>query len=163
MDRTLTVSIGDRTRHLVVRDDGTVVVEGVTFRVAAAPAAGEIVVSNGTSVARMFLTSDEETTWIFFDGQVYELTVEREGGNRSASGARRRAQHAGSLTAPMPATVVSIHARPGDHVQRGAILIVLEAMKMELPVRAPGDGTIASVLCAPGDLVQPGVPLIEMQ
>ena len=63
----------------------------------------------------------------------------------------------------MPATVVRVDAIPGAAVHRGDTLIVLEAMKMELPVRAPGDGTVKAVHCKPGDLVQPGVPLIEME
>ena len=63
----------------------------------------------------------------------------------------------------MPATVVRVDAAPGDTVHRGDTLIVLEAMKMELPVRAPADGTVKAVHCKPGDLVQPGVPLIEIE
>jgi len=63
----------------------------------------------------------------------------------------------------MPATVIGVNVRPGDHVTSGAVLIVLEAMKMELPVRAPSDGTVVSVNCRAGDLVQAGVPLIELQ
>jgi biotin carboxyl carrier protein len=41
--------------------------------------------------------------------------------------------------------------------------VILEAMKMELPIRADTDGTVASVSCKPGDLVQPGVPLVEIE
>ncbi len=75
---------------------------------------------------------------------------------------RRGASHHGSLMAPMPATVVRIHATVGQKVARGETLLVLEAMKMELPVRAPADGAVTAVNCAEGDLVQPGVPLIEL-
>jgi biotin carboxyl carrier protein len=63
----------------------------------------------------------------------------------------------------MPATVTAVHVAAGDRVTRGDVLIVLEAMKMELPVRAPGDGTVAAVHCRPGDLVQPDVSLIDFQ
>ena len=62
----------------------------------------------------------------------------------------------------MPATVVRIDAAPGNAVRRGDTLIILEAMKMELPVRAPADGKVTAVLCKPGDLVQPGVALVEI-
>jgi biotin carboxyl carrier protein len=41
-------------------------------------------------------------------------------------------------------------------------VLVLEAMKMELPIRAPADGRVVSVSCTPGELVQPGVPLVEI-
>jgi biotin carboxyl carrier protein len=87
---------------------------------------------------------------------VYEIEVQAEGQKR-----RTGVSH-GSLSAPMPAAVVRVDARPGDVVRRGDILVILEAMKMELPVRAPADGTVTAVHCKPGDLVLPGVALIEI-
>jgi biotin carboxyl carrier protein len=62
----------------------------------------------------------------------------------------------------MPATVRRIAVAAGDTVRRGDTLIVLEAMKMELPIRATSDGVIESVSCREGELVQPGVPLIDI-
>ena len=55
-----------------------------------------------------------------------------------------------------------ISVTPGDRVARGDTLIVLEAMKMELPLKAPVDGVIAAIACQVGDLVQPGIPLVEL-
>ena len=62
----------------------------------------------------------------------------------------------------MPSTVRQIRVAVGDAVVRGDTLIVLEAMKMELPVRANADGTVSAVHCSEGDLVQPGRPLIDL-
>jgi 3-methylcrotonyl-CoA carboxylase alpha subunit len=62
----------------------------------------------------------------------------------------------------MPATVVSVNVEPGQTVTAGQTLIVLEAMKMELPVRAPGDGRVEAIHCRPGDLLQPHVSLIDL-
>jgi geranyl-CoA carboxylase alpha subunit len=50
----------------------------------------------------------------------------------------------------------------GAAVRQGDTLVVLEAMKMELPIRAPRDGVISAVRCREGELVQPGVPVVEM-
>jgi len=61
------------------------------------------------------------------------------------------------------ATVIRVEVSPGEQVQRGDTLVILEAMKMELPIRAAADGTVASVSCKPGDLVQPGMALIEIE
>jgi len=61
------------------------------------------------------------------------------------------------------AIVWKIEAQPGQSVSEGDTLIVLEAMKMELPVRASADGVIKSVECREGQLVQPGMPLVEME
>jgi biotin carboxyl carrier protein len=61
----------------------------------------------------------------------------------------------------MPATVIRIDTAPGDRVSRGDILLVLEAMKMELPIRAPHDGVVGAFHCHVGELVQPGVTLVD--
>jgi biotin carboxyl carrier protein len=62
----------------------------------------------------------------------------------------------------MPATVLAIHAAQGERVERNQILLVLEAMKMELPIRSPRDGVVKSVGCQVGELVQPGDTLLEL-
>jgi acetyl-CoA/propionyl-CoA carboxylase, biotin carboxylase, biotin carboxyl carrier protein len=75
---------------------------------------------------------------------------------------KRTAGHAGTLMAPMPATVVRIQTEVGKQVARGDTLLILEAMKMELPVRATSDGLVKAINCSEGDLVQPDMPLIEI-
>ena len=67
-----------------------------------------------------------------------------------------------SVAAPMPATVVKVLVKPGDRVAKGDTVIVLEAMKMELPLRAAGDATVKAVHCREGELVQPDAVLVEM-
>jgi biotin carboxyl carrier protein len=119
--------------------------------------AGEYVATRGERIERVYAVVAGATTWVFHDGSVYEIASED-----GASARRPATHHHGSLTAPMPATVVSVNVRPGDEVKRGDILIVLEAMKMELPVRAPGGGTVGAIHCRAGELVQPGVSLIDL-
>jgi acetyl-CoA carboxylase biotin carboxylase subunit len=75
---------------------------------------------------------------------------------------RSSADGAQSLAAPMPATVVKVLVKPGDRVARGDTVVVLEAMKMELPLRAAGDATVKAVHCREGELVQPDAVLVEM-
>jgi biotin carboxyl carrier protein len=63
----------------------------------------------------------------------------------------------------MPATVLKVLVAPGAAVAKGDTLVVLEAMKMELPIRAAGDGVVGEVFCREGELVQAGAPLVELR
>src|SRR5262249_20169432 len=72
-----------------------------------------------------------------------------------ASKKPRTSLASGALTAPMPATVVKVQVKAGDIVKKGDVVVLLEAMKMELPVRAPADATVAAVHCREGELVPP--------
>jgi len=75
---------------------------------------------------------------------------------------RRSGSTAGkNVTAPMPATVIKIQVAPGDAVKKGDIVVVLEAMKMELPLRALGDAVVSAVCCREGELVQADATLVE--
>ncbi|HYT69681.1 MAG TPA: biotin/lipoyl-containing protein [Vicinamibacterales bacterium] len=116
---------------------------------------GELLVRDGIRVDRMYAVSSGGKTWIFHDGVVYEIIEE--------SHARKRAGAHESLTAPMPATVIQVNVTTGAEVRRGDILLLLEAMKMELPLRAPAGGRISAVNCRAGELVQPGATLIEIE
>ncbi len=78
----------------------------------------------------------------------------------------RHAGHPGggsrAVTAPMPGRVIAVPVREGDTVELHQPLVVLEAMKMENAVAAPGDGTVQSVLVRPGAQVQKGDLLVEI-
>jgi biotin carboxyl carrier protein len=63
----------------------------------------------------------------------------------------------------MPATIIKVIAMPGMAFKRGDTLVVVEAMKMELPIAAEHDGSVKAVHCVEGDLVQAGQPLIELE
>jgi len=65
------------------------------------------------------------------------------------------------LTAPIPARVSRVLVHPGDIVRKGALLLVLEAMKMELTLSAPVDGTIETVRHEVGDMVEEGTELVR--
>ncbi|SOE39647.1 acetyl/propionyl/methylcrotonyl-CoA carboxylase subunit alpha [Delftia acidovorans] len=69
----------------------------------------------------------------------------------------------GRLTAPMPGKVVSFVVKAGDKVSKGQPLAVMEAMKMEHTIAAPGDGVVAELLYAPGDQVTEGSELLRLE
>jgi biotin carboxyl carrier protein len=67
-----------------------------------------------------------------------------------------------TLLAPMPGRVVAIPVSIGQAVQTGETVLVLEAMKMESALAAPGAGTVSEVLAQPGQVVQQRQPLLRI-
>lgn len=75
---------------------------------------------------------------------------------------RGRSGNDGSLAATIPAIVTQILVTPGDLVSAGDKLVLLESMKMIIPIQAPYAGRVTAINCAEGDSVQAGVQLIEL-
>ncbi|MEM9617313.1 MAG: acetyl/propionyl/methylcrotonyl-CoA carboxylase subunit alpha [Pseudomonadota bacterium] len=69
----------------------------------------------------------------------------------------------GSLSAPMPGVITMLSAKPGDSVDAGKPLLVMEAMKMEHAIKAPYDGVVKAYKFAPGDQVKDGDLLVEFE
>ena len=68
-----------------------------------------------------------------------------------------------TVTAPMPGTVIRLEVASGDAVRARQPLVVLEAMKMEIPVHSPFEGTVKAVHVAEGDRVAGGTLLVELE
>jgi biotin carboxyl carrier protein len=120
---------------------------------------GRYRVSDGTQQRVAYAAGPPQARWIFLDGRVY--VIDTTGGSDHTG--RHGQDDEMALASPMPATVASIHVREGQSVARGDLLVMLEAMKMELPIRAPRDGRVKAVACTRGELVQPGIPLVELE
>ncbi|MEO7351711.1 MAG: biotin carboxylase N-terminal domain-containing protein, partial [Marmoricola sp.] len=69
---------------------------------------------------------------------------------------------AGIIRAPAPAVVVAVRVKPGDEVEAGATVAVLESMKMETAVRAPQGGVVREVLATVNSQVDSGAPLVRL-
>jgi 3-methylcrotonyl-CoA carboxylase alpha subunit len=150
----LTLRLGDHEFEVDLLDARAVRIGGDVLHLQA-DADGGIRADGLPGVAWTAVAGD--TRWVFLDGEVFEF----QAGERAAR--RRASAHHGTLSAPMPATVRRVAVSVGDAVKQGETLLVLEAMKMELPVRSPLDGVVEAVKCREGELVQPGVPLIEIR
>ena len=68
-----------------------------------------------------------------------------------------------TLVTTIPSVVTELLVKVGQTVTANEKLILLESMKMVIPILAPYDGLVRHIHCAPGDAVQPGVPLIEVE
>ena len=97
---------------------------------------------------------------ITVNGNVYDVVVE-EG---ASSGAAPKAG-AGSvkIEAGAAGKVFKLEASVGQAVKKGDAVVILEAMKMEIPVVAPQDGTVASIDVAVGDPVEAGALLATLK
>ncbi len=118
---------------------------------------------------------------ITVNGNVYDVTVEEKGGVTPSASAPQAAPVVtpAPAAAPAPAAksagagsievkagaagkVFKIEANVGQAVKRGDAVVIIEAMKMEIPVVAPEDGTVASIDVAVGDAVEAGHVLATM-
>ena len=115
---------------------------------------------------------------ITVNGNVYDVTVEENGNGAAAApvAAPKAAPKAASKAAPKAAAgagsikveagaagkVFKIEASVGQKVSRGDAVLIVEAMKMEIPVVAPEDGTVASIDVAVGDAVEAGHTLASL-
>ena len=99
-----------------------------------------------------------ERRHVFFEGRSWPLALVD---TLSSGGSGEDTE--GGLKAPMPGKVIALVAAVGAQVEKGAPLLVLEAMKMEHTINAPKRGTVKAFRFAPGDQVADGVDLVDFE
>ena len=118
---------------------------------------------------------------ITVNGNVYDVVVEEGATSGAPAAAAPRGPKAAPKAAPAPAAapaagaegsvkieagaagkVFKIEANVGQAVKKGDAVVIVEAMKMEIPVVAPEDGTVASINVAVGDAVEAGALLATL-
>jgi 3-methylcrotonyl-CoA carboxylase alpha subunit len=95
---------------------------------------------------------------VFVSGKCETLTLK----DPLASTGQAEADHAGSLTAPMPGKIIAIEVKAGEKVKRGQALLVMEAMKMEHTINAGLDGVVENIFFGVGEQVAEGAVLISL-
>lgn len=150
------LTLGTETRLATVDEAGHVTVADEAWQVRPGPTPGTWLVDDGTRQSLVAVAAHGAVRWVAVDGHVSVFEIE------SPRPGRTRVVRDEAMMAPMPASVASLKVGVGDSVAAGDVLLVLEAMKMELPIRAATAGTIRAVHCRQGEMVQPGVSLIEI-
>ena len=120
-----------------------------------------LLVAVGDARHVVYVVGPPSDRWAFWNGLVFHSRGDQEAAARRTT--RAPGQTAHTLTAPMPASVIKVLVVAGAKVPRGAPVVILEAMKMELPVRALEEGTVTAVYCREGDLVQADQPLVDLE
>lgn len=158
-------------------------VKGQTFTIEVTP---EDMVRIGDHTHRVDLQSiDADVLYsLLVDNDSYEVLIEEQGGEyrvlllgelytvqveddfRRQMAHRRRVQATppGRMTvkASMPGLVVAVLVVEGQEVSAGDVLVILESMKMENEVRAPGDGRVSRVRVSPSEIVEKGQTLVVL-
>ena len=151
--------VTDGRREWVATVDGSVVtIEGVegAFTLSARPDGRWSIEHAGHSDTAITARSPEGV-WIGIGGS---------GALWQARPASSRTRHAAvdtDVRAPMSATVVRVLVTAGQQVAEGDILVVVEAMKMEMPLRATHAAVVRAVHCREGELVQAASLLVELE
>ena len=129
------------------------------------------------AAAPISVTGDASGLFLLTPGGRVPVIVSRDGTRRfvsatglgdvvlertTGSSPRRTDHHAGDLASPMPGKVVAVRVAAGDAVEKGQVLVIVEAMKMEMPIVAPHAGRVIAVHAAPGALCDAGIPLVEV-
>lgn len=162
-----TVRIGELA-HEVEVDGSHVRLDGVELEV-------QLAVLPGTPLYHLLLGGESWTVaaqplegvgrWALgVAGERVEVDVldERTRAAQALAGTGQTPPGAATMRAPMPGLVVRVHAAPGQRVEAGAGLVVVEAMKMENELRAPHAGAVETVHVAVGQTVEKGAPLVTL-
>jgi len=106
---------------------------------------------------RVAVAAGAHGLWVAHEGRTFRFDV--PGGEAEPGPAETQENE---VRAPMTARIAAVAATPGAAVAEGALLVTLEAMKMEFRVTAPFDGTVEEVRCRGGDRVDVGQLLVRL-
>lgn len=163
MTRDFTYTAGDRTATVAVEKQGdayVVTLGAHTYRVhARTDALSRLDLNVDGRQTRAYVAADGDARYVGLDGATWTLVKVDP---------RRRAQRGrggagdSTLVAVMPSLVLDVLVSQGDAVEKGDVLVLLEAMKMEIRLTAPRAGRVEAVNCRAGEVVQRGQMLVTL-
>ncbi len=158
-EREVVVELVERLGRLEVCVDG----EPVDLEYQEIDRLGQVVLQHGPDAYALSVEGDESLAHVTLAGHVYSFSLEDER-ERAAHLAERAARGGGGpLKAVMPGFVAEVRVQPGDEVQEGDALVVLEAMKMQNEIQAPASGVVESVAVEAGQAVAAGEVLLVLR
>ncbi len=158
---TYYVSIGEREYRVKIGDSQVWLDdEPVTCRLTSLNGNGLHQLSRESQSVEVHLSSDRRGGYeVLIGGR--RLVAQVAPGHRRAAGQQGGAE-SGALTALMPGLIVEVPVQVGDTVAEGEVLVVQEAMKMQMPLRAPCAGRVIEVRVEAGAEVEQGALLVRL-
>ena len=120
------------------------------------PEPGSYLFLRDAAVHECRVSKAHETFHVNLHGRNYAVTIVDPKRLRSGQGAHGHPHGLAEITAPMPGKVVRVLIETGDKVEKGAGLVVVEAMKMQNEMKSPRVGVVVSINVKPGDTVNAG-------
>ena len=150
-------TVDDQTYEIEINSEREVLLNGQRMTVDFQSVADEPVYSllvQGRS-HEAYVHEVDDGLVVLLAGRMYHVGVEddRQRRLREVSGDRKVAGGDYHLKSPMPGLVVAVPVKSGQPVERGAILVILESMKMQNELKAPRAGTVTQLRVKPGDRV----------
>jgi len=158
------VEVEGQSHEIEVRD-GRVLVDGQLFevdirRIGDLPLYSLLVQGQSAEVS-----VEEEARFqyrVMLAGELYTVMV-RPAGSGALAERPRQPMSGNVVQAPIPGLVAAVPVADGQDVKAGAVLVVLESMKMENPLTAPADATVQRVHVSLGDSVEKNQPVVTLQ
>ena len=119
---------------------------------------GQLKIKIGERIIKSIITEGEKEKFVFVDGHVFRVRPVELTGKKKV-----RKKEEGDLCSPISGKVVSVKVKNGDSVNKGDVLMVIEAMKMEYIIRAPFDGKVKNVNFKENDQVEIGKSTVDVE
>jgi len=107
---------------------------------------------------KCYAAESGDDIFVFINGSQFQFTKPSSIRRKSSNGITD-----GSVSSPMPGNLIKLNVVKGDEVNENDILAVVEAMKMENPLRAPFSGKVVAINYEVGDLVDSGKTIIQIE
>ena len=124
---------------------------------------GQVSLRSGARTFGVSIEGDAHAVTATIAGHLYEARIEDERERAAHAAERERPGGAGAVLSVMPGIVVEISVAPGEVVEKGQPLVILEAMKMQNEIRAPASGTVKSIHVTKGVAVAGGTKLVTLE
>lgn len=155
----------DEEEYIVEIEDTDVYINGIRAEetnFSAINDQGLYLIQSGTEKQEIHIQRETTNDFqITVDGHHLSAQIERDNGRKSQK--KRTTNDDGSVTAPMPALIIEVSVSEGDTVEEGQILLVLEAMKMQMKIKSPSRANVKRICRQAGDRVEKGEVLLHLE